>query len=324
MILVQVSQYTFALCQFVEKKVEPAEFMALTGYVVDYCSPVDLGPGGKFYFNLTKDNDTLVLSADEQREQHQWVQALSRATGQPNPPRPPTPTGVLDSPDGSSSTLSTSNKAAGPINANLVKQYEEMVQVAPNKFDQPLLLAKLQSMTLDNRLNDEFASLGWFSPSQTYVIDEYCARYGIRGSLRYLSLMNECLDRCEQGVVIDPALILQAYNFCQTQVAGGKPDGLASIMVEERDRLLIIKSRLMTLLEYQITNFRYCFPFGRPEGALKSALGLLEKVLMKDWTTGATSEEVQTVLKKWLENAAYVNYTQISEYARIEGNFSFL
>lgn len=39
-----------------------------------------------------------------------------------------------------------------------------------------------------------------------------------------------------------------------------------------------IRQRLYALLEKQITEFRYYFPFGRPEGALKLTLGLLERV----------------------------------------------
>jgi len=27
-----------------------------------------------------------------------------------------------------------------------------------------------------------------------------------------------------------------------------------------------------------LTNFRFCFPFGRPEGALKASISLLERV----------------------------------------------
>lgn len=38
-VLVQVSQYTFALCTYKEKKTEPAEMMQLDGYTVDYIEP---------------------------------------------------------------------------------------------------------------------------------------------------------------------------------------------------------------------------------------------------------------------------------------------
>lgn len=65
--------------------------------------------------------------------------------------------------------------------------------------------------------------------------------------------------------------------------------------------------------------FRYCFPFGRPEGALKQTLSLLERVLMKDIVTPVTPEEVKTVIRKCLENAALVNYTRISQNAKVEG-----
>jgi hypothetical protein len=38
-VLVQVSQYTFAMCSYKEKKSEPSEMMQLDGYTVDYIEP---------------------------------------------------------------------------------------------------------------------------------------------------------------------------------------------------------------------------------------------------------------------------------------------
>lgn len=37
--LMQVSQYTFAMCSYREKKSEPQELMQLEGYTVDYTDP---------------------------------------------------------------------------------------------------------------------------------------------------------------------------------------------------------------------------------------------------------------------------------------------
>lgn len=37
--LIQVSQYTFAMCSYREKKSEPQELMQLEGYTVDYTAP---------------------------------------------------------------------------------------------------------------------------------------------------------------------------------------------------------------------------------------------------------------------------------------------
>lgn len=37
--VVQVSQYTFAMCSYREKKSEPHELMQLDGYTVDYSDP---------------------------------------------------------------------------------------------------------------------------------------------------------------------------------------------------------------------------------------------------------------------------------------------
>ena len=44
---------------------------------------------------------------------------------------------------------------------------------------------------------------------------------------------------------------------------------------------------------------------------------------MKDIVTPVPPEEVRHVIKKCLENAALVNYTRISEYAKIEGKMCF-
>lgn len=39
-VLVQVSQYTFAMCSYREKKPEPTELLQLDGYTVDYIEPI--------------------------------------------------------------------------------------------------------------------------------------------------------------------------------------------------------------------------------------------------------------------------------------------
>ena len=57
-----------------------------------------------------------------------------------------------------------------------------------------------------------------------------------------------------------------------------RSDGVGTITQEEKEKFTEIKERLRVQLEYQLTNFRFCFPFGRPEGALKSTLTLLERV----------------------------------------------
>ena len=42
---------------------------------------------------------------------------------------------------------------------------------------------------------------------------------------------------------------------------------------------------------------------------------------MKDIVTPVPQEEVRHVIRKCLENAALVNYTKVSELAKIEGDF---
>ncbi|KAF8770144.1 Calcium-dependent secretion activator like protein [Argiope bruennichi] len=199
-LLVQVSQYTFAMCSYREKKSEPTEMMQLDGYTVDYVEPVPELEGGRFFFNAVKEGDSVLFASDDENESHLWVMAMYRATGQSHKPTP-------------------------------------LIQPQTSK--------------------------------------------------------NSTISRL-QG------------------------DGIGTVTVEEKDLFAEIKERLRILLENQITHFRYCFPFGRPEGALKATLSLLERVLMKDVMTPAPPEEVRAVIKKCLENAALVNYTRISEQAKIE------
>jgi len=43
---------------------------------------------------------------------------------------------------------------------------------------------------------------------------------------------------------------------------------------------------------------------------------------MKDIVTPVPQEEVRHVIRKCLENGALVNYTKVSEMAKIEGDFA--
>jgi len=99
------------------------------------------------------------------------------------------------------------------------------------------LFAKLQSMALDYRLNDPICSLvrklifkiyflqklkGWFSPGQVFVLDEYCARYMVRGCHRHVSLLNDLLNKADDGHLIEPTLIHYSFAFCASHVHGNR------------------------------------------------------------------------------------------------------
>ena len=49
-VLVQVSQYTFAICSYKEKKADPSAMMQLDGYTVDYIEPA----GGNYILTISK------------------------------------------------------------------------------------------------------------------------------------------------------------------------------------------------------------------------------------------------------------------------------
>ncbi|XP_043234557.1 calcium-dependent secretion activator-like isoform X27 [Amphibalanus amphitrite] len=315
-VLVQVSQYTFAMCTYREKKSEPTEMMQLDGYTVDYMEPasaqlmvgMDL-EGGRFFFNAVREGDGILFACEDENECHLWVMAMYRATGQSHKPTPP----VMS--QGKNTTLS---KLQGDADRARKHGMDEFISADPCKFDHASLFQFLQALTLDHRLNEPIASLGWLSPGQVFVMDEYCARYGVRTCFRHLAFLRDLLAHSEKGTMIDPMLIHCSFSFCASHVHGNRPDGVGSVLHEEKDKFQEIKEQLDMLLENQIANFRVYFPFGRPEGALKATLALLECVLHKDMVMPPSQDEVRGVIKKCLENAALVNYTKLSADTRIE------
>ncbi|XP_016352871.1 calcium-dependent secretion activator 1 isoform X8 [Sinocyclocheilus anshuiensis] len=318
-VLVQVSQYTFVMCSYREKKAEPVELLQLDGYTVDYTDPQPGLDGARTFFNAVKEGDTVIFASDDEQDRILWVQAMYRATGQSHKPIPPTQVQKLNAKGGTAPQL---DAPISQFYADRAQKHgmDEFISANPCNFDHSSLFEMVQRLTLDHRLNDSYSCLGWFSPGQVFVLDEYCARYGVRGCHRHLCYLNDLLERAEKGSMIDPTLLHYSYAFCASHVHGNRPDGIGTVTVEEKERFEEIKERLRVLLENQITHFRYCFPFGRPEGALKATLSLLERVLMKDIVTPVPQDEVKAVIRRCLEQAALVNYQRLSEYAKVEEN----
>ena len=117
----QVTQCTFAMCSYREKKAEPQELLQLEGYTVDYCDPQpgththahththsqgSGGPaprppraprltpalaglrGGALFFSALREGDLVTFSCEDEAERTLWLQALYRATGQAHKPVP--------------------------------------------------------------------------------------------------------------------------------------------------------------------------------------------------------------------------------------------
>ncbi|KAM4741710.1 calcium-dependent secretion activator 1 isoform 11-T11 [Anableps anableps] len=318
-VLVQVSQYTFAMCSYREKKSEPQELLQLDGYTVDYSDPQPGLDGGRAFFNAVKEGDTVIFASDDEQDRILWVQAMYRATGQSHKPVPPTQVQKLNSKGGASAQM---DAPISQFYADRAQKHgmDEFISANPCSYDHASLFEMLQRLTLDHRLNDTFCCLGWFSPGQVFVLDEYCARNGVRGCHRHLCYLRDLLERAENGAIIDPTLLHYSFAFCASHVHGNRPDGLSTVKVDEKERFEDIKEKLRVILENHIVNFRYFFPFGRPEGALKATLSLLERVLMKDIVTPVPPEEVKGVIRKNLEQAAQLNYQRIKDYAKIEEN----
>jgi hypothetical protein len=55
-----------------------------------------------------------------------------------------------------------------------------------------------------------------------FVLDEYCARYGVRGCFRHLCYLEDLLEKCENHILIDPTLIHFSYAYCASHVHGNR------------------------------------------------------------------------------------------------------
>jgi len=60
--------------------------------------------------------------------------------------------------------------------------------------------------------------LGLFSLAQMYVLDEFCARYGVRDPFRHLTCLQDWLDCLEKGMSIWPVMIKSSFRFCQMHI----------------------------------------------------------------------------------------------------------
>uniref|UniRef100_A0A672PN04 Calcium-dependent secretion activator 1-like n=1 Tax=Sinocyclocheilus grahami TaxID=75366 RepID=A0A672PN04_SINGR len=246
-VLVQVSQYTFAVCSYREKKSEPQELLQLDGYTVDYTDPQPGLDGGRAFFNAVKEGDTVIFASDDEQDRILWVQAMYRATGQSHKPVPPTQVQKLNSKGGAAAQM---DAPISQFYADRAQKHgmDEFISANPCSFDHALLFKMVQRLTLDHRLNDNFACLGWFSPGQVFVLDEYCARNGVRGCHRHLYYLGDLLERADAGHMIDPTLLHYSFAFCASHVHGNRPDGLGTVTVEEKERFEEIKERLRVFM----------------------------------------------------------------------------
>ena len=74
-VLVQVSQYTFAICSYKEKKADPSAMMQLDGYTVDY-----IEPAGGNYTNFSILYQNQKGAKIQEKMPKNWILGIHSAT----------------------------------------------------------------------------------------------------------------------------------------------------------------------------------------------------------------------------------------------------
>lgn len=106
--------------------------------------------GGRFFFNAVRgDGDSILYACDDENECSLWVMAMYRATGQSLKPTPPL----------TQDKNSTISKIQGDADKARKHGMEDFISADPCTFDHATIFRILQSLTLDFRLNDPYASL---------------------------------------------------------------------------------------------------------------------------------------------------------------------
>ncbi|KAJ6668229.1 hypothetical protein lerEdw1_015606 [Lerista edwardsae] len=378
----QVSQYTFAMCSYREKKAEPQELLQLDGYTVDYTDPQPGLEGGRAFFNAVKEGDTVIFASDDEQDRILWVQAMYRATGQSHKPVPPTQVQKLNAKGGNVPQLDAPISQFSDLKHMMQIELKSMAWMNLS-LPIPVTLTTLHSLrcfsaslwttdlmipilvwqhhvtssnhycVFETKSVFEIRSIsiqGWFSPGQVFVLDEYCARNGVRGCHRHLCYLSDLLERAENGAMIDPTLLHYSFAFCASHVHGNSQkmeEILGSILpVANNPPATEVEPKKDSKKESKKRKDSKSQPPPepkRPDGIgtvtveekerfeeIKERLRLLLenqithfsvsciKVLMKDIVTPVPQEEVKAVIRKCLEQAALTNYTRLSEYAKIE------
>lgn len=105
--------------------------------------------GGRYFFNAVREGDSVLFASDDENECSLWVMALYRATGQSHKPTPPI----------SSGQNSSISKLQGDADKARKHGMEDYISADPCQFEHALIFKILQSLALDYRLSDTFASM---------------------------------------------------------------------------------------------------------------------------------------------------------------------
>lgn len=118
--------------------------------------------GGRCFFSALKEGEEIKFATDDDNERHSWVQAMYRATGQAHKPVPPKQDS-LQKPSGERKLqcLRLASIELPLLEPEKNKKYsiDDCIANDPVKFPHDHLFARLQSLTLNYRLNETVCSL---------------------------------------------------------------------------------------------------------------------------------------------------------------------
>ncbi|KAL5503269.1 hypothetical protein EMCRGX_G010192 [Ephydatia muelleri] len=287
---------TGLLCSYKPMETAPQKQLVLNRYSVECLSneekDVPQGQDQRCLFQLSTNREIVCLGCRDKSERSSWMQWMTRASGQ--------------------KSTSKLNLLGESWELDKHATIKDIVSIDVTELDHNKLFAKLFARTLEMQLKHASFNRGLFSPSQKFVMDEYCSRYCVRDCTRHIICMQQWLKVEETGVSIWPLMLHSSFCFLQMHVAGKKPnDHSVFVIEEERDALEKLSHQIVELAASKIEGFRPCFPFGQPKDDLKTNIKILSIVSSMHPGLSEKGMVNNAVLVDCLERAALVNYQEV-------------
>ena len=128
-------------------------------------------------------------------------------------------------------------------------------------------------------------------------------------------MLSDLLAFADQGKLIDPNLLHYCFEFGVSHLNHQSPDGMKTVFYNDENEFQDVTSHLRTYLVNRFCQLRYAFPFGHPEGFLKSSLILLDRVVK--YTKG-TEQDVIDLVDQSLIIAANLAVQRITQKAQFD------
>eukprot|EP00126_Sphaerothecum_destruens_P011492 Sdes_comp20919_c0_seq1m18279 len=297
---------SWALFEFKLRESTPSKGLSLKGHIVDYSSVEEeeeislsvadqVTTSASFKLMAPGIKNTIYFCSEVEDDRQRWIHAFHRATTQSHVPK------LIKEKRG---VLPTSIVKMEEHDFNASSDGVLFVKVGEAAFEIEKYFETFLKMVYHYDLT-QANGLGWLSPENEFLLNEFCWRYGILDipkNCKYLQIQTNSL----KYVAVDPLAMKSCVGSCLDCIRTQNV-----LTVTDNSTLLTSMNELKDHIIVQITSYKTCFPFGKPEGVLQTAMDLLEVIEQcKIQMEGRQTFFMNLVLKDELGKTAQKNFRE--------------